>query len=59
MTPGAGVSVAAHGLQESGLIRYKRGRITILDRAGLESKVCECYEVVKTECDRLLTYRSF
>lgn len=51
----AGVSVAAHALQEEGLIRYKRGHITIADRAGLESKVCECYQVVKTECDRLLS----
>ena len=49
-----GVSVAAHMLQESGLIRYNRGRITIVDRAGLESQVCECYRVVKSECDRLL-----
>ena len=53
-----GVSVAAHQLQESGLIRYNRGRITILDRAGLESRVCECYRVVKSECDRLLPYPS-
>jgi CRP-like cAMP-binding protein len=49
-----GVSVAAHRLQTAGLIRYKRGHITILDRHGLESRVCECYQVVKTECDRLL-----
>ena len=49
-----GVSVAAHRLQEAGLIRYKRGRLTIVDRPGLESEVCECYQVVKTECDRLL-----
>jgi CRP-like cAMP-binding protein len=51
-----GVSVAAHRLQEAGLIRYRRGRITIIDRPGLERTVCECYQVVKTECDRLLTY---
>ena len=51
-----GISVAAHQLQESGLIRYSRGRITIADRPGLESRVCECYQVVKTECDRLLPY---
>ena len=52
-----GVSVAAHGLQEAGLIRYARGRITIVDRSGLEDRACECYQVVKTECDRLLAYR--
>lgn len=51
-----GVSVAAHQLLESGLIRYNRGRITIVDRAGLESRACECYRVVKSECDRLLPY---
>ena len=51
-----GVSVAAHRLQESGLIRYSRGHITIVDRAGLEQNVCECYQVVKTECDRLMTF---
>jgi len=51
-----GVSLAAHRLQETGLIRYRRGHITIIDRPGLESAVCECYQVVKTECDRLLTY---
>ncbi len=48
-----GVSVAAHRLQHAGLIRYKRGHITIVDRSGLETRVCECYQVVKTECDRL------
>ena len=52
-----GVSVAAHRLQDAGLIRYKRGHITIVDRPGLESRVCECYQVVKTECDRLLPYQ--
>jgi Mn-dependent DtxR family transcriptional regulator len=52
-----GVSVAAHRLQEMGLIRYKRGHITILDRPGLERTACECYQVVKTECDRLLPYQ--
>ncbi len=49
-----GVSVAARRLQNAGLIRYKRGHLTILDRPGLESKVCECYQVVRRECDRLL-----
>jgi len=52
-----GVSVAAHMLQDANLIRYKRGHITVVDRAGLEARVCECYQVVKTECDRLLPYQ--
>lgn len=52
-----GVSVAAHNLQDAGVIRYRRGHITIIDRPGLESKVCECYRVVKTECDRLDAFR--
>jgi CRP-like cAMP-binding protein len=51
-----GVSVAAHRLQDAKLIHYKRGHITIVDRPGLETRVCECYQVVKTECDRLLPY---
>mgnify|MGYP005609546207 CR=1 FL=1 len=38
----------------AGLIRYTRGRITVLDRAGLEQRSCECYAVVKKEYDRLL-----
>lgn len=49
-----GVTEAARKLQDSGLIRYSRGRITVLDRAGLEARVCECYAVVKKEYDRLL-----
>jgi CRP-like cAMP-binding protein len=49
-----GVTVAARRLQEQGLIRYVRGRITLLDRSGLEATVCECYQVVKDEYDRLL-----
>src|SRR5216683_5606077 len=50
----AGVSVAAGALQRAGLIRYHRGRITILDREGLEERACECYAVAKAEFDRLL-----
>jgi CRP-like cAMP-binding protein len=50
----SGVSEAAILLQAAGLIRYKRGHITILDREGLEGFACECYRVVKAECDRLL-----
>ncbi|HEX6624105.1 MAG TPA: Crp/Fnr family transcriptional regulator [Pyrinomonadaceae bacterium] len=49
-----GVTAAAGRLQEQGLISYVRGRITILDRRGLETAVCECYKVVKDEYDRLL-----
>jgi CRP-like cAMP-binding protein len=49
-----GVTEAALSLQKSGLIRYVRGRITVLDRPGLEQRTCECYDVVKREYDRLL-----
>jgi CRP-like cAMP-binding protein len=49
-----GVTEAAGKLQAAGLIRYQRGHITVLDRAGLEARACECYEVVKREYDRLL-----
>jgi Mn-dependent DtxR family transcriptional regulator len=48
------VTKAARRLQKAGLIRYVRGHITILDRQGLEATSCECYQVVKTEFDRLL-----
>jgi CRP-like cAMP-binding protein len=51
-----GVTEAAGRLQAAGLIRYHRGQITVLDRPGLEQRVCECYAVVKQECDRLLAY---
>lgn len=49
-----GVTEAAGNLQKSGLIKYSRGRITVLDRAGLEARVCECYAVVRREFERLL-----
>jgi len=49
-----GITVAAGHLQQAGCIRYRRGHITVLDRSGLESRVCECYAVVKDEYDRLL-----
>jgi CRP-like cAMP-binding protein len=50
----ASISDAAGRLQKDGLIRYERGRITVLDRPGLERRSCECYAVVKKEYDRLL-----
>jgi CRP-like cAMP-binding protein len=49
-----GVTESAFKLQQAGLIRYARGHITVLDRAGLERRSCECYAVVKKEYDRLL-----
>ena len=49
-----GVTEAAGKLQKAGLIRYSRGRISVLDRPALERQVCECYRIVKTETDRLL-----
>ena len=49
-----GVTEAAMKLQDAGLIRYSYGHIEVLDRPGLEKRVCECYGVVKREFDRLL-----
>ena len=49
-----GVTEAAGHLQAAGCIRYRRGHIAVLDRAGLEARSCECYQVVKTELARLL-----
>ena len=51
-----GVTEAAGHLQAAGLIHYSRGKITVLDRHGLEARSCECYQVVKAEFDRLLPY---
>ena len=53
-----GVTWAAGELQDAGLIKYRRGRITVLDRKRLEKRVCECYSVVKREYDRLLPARA-
>ncbi len=50
-----GVTAAAFKLQQAGLIRYARGRITVLDRPALERQSCECYTVVKKEYARLLS----
>jgi CRP-like cAMP-binding protein len=49
-----GVTEAAGRLQSAGLIRYSRGHIKVLDRPGLEARVCECYAVVRREFERLL-----
>ena len=53
-----GVTEAAANLQRAGLIQYRRGHITVLDRDGLEQRTCECYAVVKKEYDRLLPEKS-
>jgi len=50
-----GVTEAAGNLQQAGFISYRRGHITVLDRSGLETRVCECYDVVKKEFKRLLS----
>jgi CRP-like cAMP-binding protein len=49
-----GVTESAGKLEREGLIRYSRGLITVLDRAGLEKRACECYSVVRVETARLL-----
>jgi len=48
-----GITEAAHKLQTAGLITYRRGRITVIDRSGIEACCCECYGVVRREYDRL------
>jgi len=53
-----GVTEAAGHLQADGLISYRRGHITVLDRAGLEARSCECYSVVRKEYQRLLPDRT-
>jgi len=50
-----GVTEAAGNLQRDGVIRYRRGHISVIERAGLETRTCECYAVVKKEIDRLLS----
>ncbi|HEV8717874.1 MAG TPA: Crp/Fnr family transcriptional regulator [Candidatus Binatia bacterium] len=50
----ASVTMAAGHLQQAGLIRYRRGVITVFDRKGLESAACACYRIIKQEYDRLL-----
>jgi len=46
------VTITAHALQKSGLIRYSRGKIEILDRHGIEECACECYAVLRREIDQ-------
>jgi hypothetical protein len=50
-----GITEAAGKLQRAGVIRYRRGHIEVLERSGLEDRVCECYGVVKKELKRLLS----
>ncbi len=49
-----GVTEIAYKLQAAGLIQYFRGHISVINRAGLEKRTCECYAVVRKEYDRLL-----
>jgi CRP-like cAMP-binding protein len=50
-----GITEAAGKLQHNGFIRYRRGHIAVLDRAGLETRACECYAMVRKELNRLLS----
>lgn len=50
-----GITEAAGKLQHAGFIRCRRGHIAVLDRSGLETRVCECYAVVRKELTRLLS----
>ena len=52
-----GVTEAAGNLQRAGFISYRRGHIAVVQRAGLEARVCECYAVVRDELGRLLPAR--
>ena len=49
------ITEAAGNLQRSGIVRYRRGHIAVLERRGLEAGACECYAVVKKELARLLS----
>ena len=49
----AGVTEVASRLQKAGLIHYRRGRLTVLDRPGLEAYSCECYATIRSEFDRI------
>lgn len=51
------VSLVANAFQQAGFIRYSRGKMSILSRAGLEETSCECYEVVRSQFDRMLGFQ--
>jgi Mn-dependent DtxR family transcriptional regulator len=53
----ATVTQAAHSLHRDGLIDYVHGRVTMRDRSGLERAACECYAIIRDECERLLLGR--
>ena len=53
-----GVTAASGNLAAAGFISYRRGCVTVLDRPGLEARVCECYAVVKAEIARLLPVKA-
>ena len=53
-SPRTGVTMAAGVLQKTGLLSYSRGKITILDRSGLEEAACECYKIVRESFDHFL-----
>jgi len=50
-----GITEAAGNLQRAGVIRYRRGHIAVLERSALETRVCECYALLKRELVRLLS----
>lgn len=49
----AGITDAAVGFKNAGLIEYQRGRIQLVERPGLEAKACECYQAIRDEYERL------
>jgi DNA-binding transcriptional regulator YhcF (GntR family) len=48
------ITAASSSLEQAGVIRHTRGHITVIDRASLQARACECYAVVKREYERLL-----
>jgi Mn-dependent DtxR family transcriptional regulator len=52
----AGVTVAMRALHDRGLVRYTRGKVTVVDRVGLEGASCECYRLVQAHFERLLPW---